>query len=85
MKVVYCGFDSSWRRDYRVTCGPDDLPPIPLGKLIAAAPDLLEAAKKALAEMSLTSAPRNSFTDAVDALDEAIAKATQEAPNAPSS
>ena len=50
--------------------------------LIASAPALLEAAKKALAEMSLMSAPRNSFTDAVDALDEAIAKATQEAPNA---
>jgi hypothetical protein len=46
-------------------------------RLIASAPDLLEAAKKALAEMSLTSAPRNSFTDAVDALDEAIAKATR--------
>ena len=82
MNVVYFGIDSSWRRDYRVTCGPDDLPPIPLGKLMEAAPDLLEAAKKALAEMSLTSAPRNRFTAALDALDEAITKATQEAPSA---
>jgi len=44
-------------------------------RLIAAAPDLLGAAKLALHEMCNTVAPRNSFTDAVDALDAAITKA----------
>lgn len=44
-------------------------------RLIAAAPDLLAAAKKALDEMCRTIAPRNSFTDAVDLLDAAITKA----------
>ena len=38
--------------------------------------ELLEAAQKALHEMSNTNAPRSSFTDAVDLLDAAIAKAT---------
>lgn len=43
--------------------------------LIVAAPDLLEAAKLALDEMQRTIATRDAFTDAVDALDAAIAKA----------
>ena len=44
-------------------------------RLIAAAPDLLAAARLALEEMVQTVATRNSFTDAVDALDAALAKA----------
>jgi hypothetical protein len=44
--------------------------------LIAAAPELLKAAQEALHEMCNTFAPRDSFTDAVDALDAAILKAT---------
>lgn len=40
-----------------------------------ALPDLLAAAKLALEEMRHTIAPRSAFTDAVDALDAAIAKA----------
>jgi len=43
--------------------------------LFMAAPDLLEAAIKALDEMCRTNSPRNSFTDAVDLLDAAITKA----------
>ena len=39
--------------------------------------DLLRAAKRALDEMCKTTAPRNSFTDAVDALDAAISKAAE--------
>ena len=45
-------------------------------RLIAAAPEMLEAAQLALHEMCNTTAPRNSFTDAVEALADAIAKAT---------
>src|SRR6185503_10306592 len=44
--------------------------------LIAAAPDLLAAAKVALEQMCRVSAPTASFTDAVDELDAAILKAT---------
>jgi len=40
--------------------------------------ELLAAARLALAEMVTTVAPRNSFTDAVDALDAAITKAEAE-------
>ena len=43
-------------------------------RLIAAAPDLLEAAKLAWHEMRRTIAPRNSFTGALDKLDATIAK-----------
>lgn len=46
--------------------------------LLRSAPDLLEAAIAALEEMRHTNAPRNSFTDAVDALDAAISKARGE-------
>lgn len=42
--------------------------------------ELLEAAQVALNEMTHTVAPRDSFTNAVDALDAAIAKATGEQP-----
>lgn len=42
---------------------------------LAAAPTLLAACKLALHEMRHTVAPRDSFTDAVDALDAAIARA----------
>lgn len=45
-------------------------------KLIASAPELLDAARAALKEMSCTAAPRPSFTAAIDALSEVIAKAT---------
>lgn len=44
-------------------------------RLIAAAPDLLAAAKAAIHEMCRTTAPRTSFTDTVDMLDAAITKA----------
>ena len=47
-------------------------------RLIAAAPDLLKAAQDALYEMRHMIAPSNRFTDVVDALDAAIAKATGE-------
>lgn len=43
---------------------------------IAALPELLTAARAALDEMCHTTAPRSSFTEAVDALDAALAKAT---------
>jgi hypothetical protein len=46
--------------------------------LIGAASVLLAAAEAALAEMVNTIAPRNSFTDVVDLLDAAIAKAKGE-------
>jgi hypothetical protein len=46
--------------------------------LIAAGPDLLKAAQATLYEMRHTTAPRDSFTDAVDALDAAITKALGE-------
>lgn len=45
--------------------------------LRAAAPELLEAARLAWQEMCHTTSPRNSFTDALDALDAAITKATE--------
>jgi hypothetical protein len=47
----------------------------PDANLIAAAPELLAACKAALLQMCLTNSPCNAFTDAVDALDAAIAKA----------
>ncbi len=47
-------------------------------RLIAAAPELYEAAARALEEMCRTTAPRTSFTDAVDALDAALSKARGE-------
>jgi len=47
-------------------------------RLIAAAPELYEAAVRALEEMCHTTAPRSSFTDAVDTLDAAITKARGE-------
>lgn len=40
--------------------------------------ELLAAAKRALAEMCNTVAPRNTFTDSADALDAAITKAEGE-------
>lgn len=43
--------------------------------LMNAAPELLAACKAALLQMCLTNSPCNAFTDAVDALDAAIAKA----------
>lgn len=46
-------------------------------RLIAALPQLLNAARFALQEMRTTIAPRNTFTEAVDALDDAITKARQ--------
>jgi hypothetical protein len=77
MNVVYFGFDSSKRRDYRVTCGPDDLPPIPLGNLMEAAPEMLEALRKAQAWLDPgCDATIRCFINA------AITKATQEGPNA---
>ena len=44
MKVEYLGCDAQGRV-YQVKCGPDDLPPIPLGQQMAAAPEMYEALK----------------------------------------
>lgn len=55
-----------------------DEPSVATAILIGAAPDLFEAAIAALEEMRNTTSPRNSFTDAVDALDAAITKARGE-------
>lgn len=78
------GTNSFWTNIYGGSQGGYKSPATPNeeieanANLIAAAPDLLEAAILALDEMCNTSAPRSSFTDAVDALDAAIARAKGE-------
>lgn len=70
-----CSGDPSASRGVQVVAqvyGPNAEPQ---AALFAASGDLLAACKAALEEMRHTIAPRNSFTDAVDTLDAAIAKA----------